>query len=152
VDEAQVIYVLIGYAVLVLAALVLVLRWGMKAKDAEVMAGKICLDTQRICDEMQRQRDDWKVRHDTKEAELARERVLRITAEKQRNEAMSKERERAVESIKSGGIDNAVRVATAVVSAPLPKVPRPAAPSGAAGFGGVQPAGPPRVDPLQDLK
>jgi hypothetical protein len=157
-DQAEAVVIVAVVTLALLAAAlgvgcVLVLRWAMKSKDEATVAHGLYRDQQRLFDEMKIDRDDLSTRLAVANQALSAERVLRITAEKQRNDAQSKERQHVVETIKTAPIDRAVATADGVVSRPLPKVPRAAtAPSGDGGSGAVQPAGPTRVDPLQTLK
>lgn len=128
------------------------LRWGMKAKDAEVAAVKREVDEKTAHAVTRSERDGLSAQLATKTEQLAREQTLRAVAEAQRNEAQRKDREHVGAEILASNMDDAVRIAADRVSAAVSSVPDSSAGDNDRGAGGVQPAGPAKVDPILTLK
>ncbi len=111
-----------------IAALVFVTRWGMKAKDETMHAVDRLHSTTKMADEtimaLVKDRDDWKAKHDVVASQLAAAKVRLATAETQRNKAREDEREHIVEVVRTTDATAGLAILGGVLSNPLPRMPQ----------------------------
>jgi len=147
-----VIYAALAALAGVVAALVVVMRWGMKAKDETMRATDRLHAQTKMADEtimaLVKDRDEWKQRADICASQLAVAKVRLATAEQQRNEAGRIAVDQLVTTIKGSDAQAAIDAIGGLLRMPLGPVPQasPAASGdGDRGAAGVQPPGPPRT-------
>lgn len=136
------------------AGLVIVVRWGMRAKD-ETMAASDRLHAQtRMADEtimaLVADRDQWKAKHDVAHQQLSAAKVRLAAVESQRNTAIRDERTHVAETLRNADAPTAARLGNRILSRPLPSLPKadPAAPGdGDRGAAALPAAGPAKPAP-----
>jgi len=129
-----VIYAALAALAGMVAVLVVVMRWGMKAKDDAGHAADRLYAQTKMADEtimaLVKDRDDWKQRADVATQQLAAAKVRLTTAETKRNEALQDERKNVADEIRNASPADAARLGNRILSRPLPRLPKadPASP------------------------
>jgi len=128
----------------IVAAFVLVARWGFRAKDEAGRAADLYREQERRADSAMLERDEWAARHAVIASQLAASKTRLASAEASRNSATQAERVHVVETIRNATAVDAARLGNAVLSRPLPRMPQAgqaAASDGDRGAAGVSAAG-----------
>jgi len=134
-----------------IVALVLVMRWGMKAKDETMRASDRLHAQTKMADEtimaLVNDRDEYKHRAVVAEAQHAAAKVRLATVERQRNEVSRAAVDQLVTTIKGSDAQAAIDAIGGLLRMPLGPVPK-ASPAGTgdgdSGAAGVQSPGPAR--------
>lgn len=133
------------------AALILVMRWGVKAKDEAGLAGDRLRQQTKLADEtimaLVNDRDRIQQKHDVLAQQLAVAKVRLVTAEAQRNISAQAATTALVEKVRSSNASTAADVLNALVgSVPgmsaMPQASDAGTSDGDRGTAGVRPAGP----------
>ena len=122
------IYAALGFAAVSLVSLVLVMRWGMRAKDEAGHAADRLYGQTKMADEtimaLVADRDSWKQKADVAAVQLAAAKVRLVTAETQRNAALQAKREHVVEVVRTSDASTGIALLGGVLSRPLPRMPQ----------------------------
>ncbi len=117
-------FIVLGVIILaMIAALVFVMRWGMKAKDEAAHAADRMHSQGKLSDEaiaaLVVDRDQWKQKHDVAASQLAAAKVRLATAETQRNNSAQAATIALVEKVKAGTAATAAEAVNDLLMSPL---------------------------------